>query len=97
MRDGETLCSGPWGSDSLRVRAIVAAIRDDLSDAFLEPGASQPLIEIGVTQAVIRNGGIEARLSADGKLAFFASDSGAEIRFCFVSVPPRLERRWESR
>ena len=79
-RDDETLRIEPWGRDSLRVRATVAAaIRDDLPGALLEPAPSQPIIEIGETQAVIRNGGIEARLSADGKLAFFASDSGEEL------------------
>ena len=76
-RDHETLRIEPWGRDSLRVRATVAAaIRDDLPGALLEPGASQPIIEIGEAQAVIRNGGIEARLSADGKLAFFALGFG---------------------
>jgi alpha-D-xyloside xylohydrolase len=79
-RDGEILRIEPWGRDSLRVRATVAAaIRDDLPGALLEPTPSQPIIELGETQAFIRNGGIEARLSTDGKLAFFASASGEEL------------------
>src|SRR5512136_3044753 len=81
----ETLQIEPWGRDALRVRATMnAAIRveyngDDLPGALLEPAAMQAHIEIGEAHAVIRNGRIEARLSAQGRLGFFNTTTGAEL------------------
>ena len=79
----ETLQIEPWGRDALRVRATMnAAIRDDLPGALLDPpaqSAQRVQIEIGEAQAVIRNGLIEARLSAEGRLGFFNTATGAEL------------------
>ncbi|MGC8780385.1 MAG: glycoside hydrolase family 31 protein [Anaerolineae bacterium] len=76
MREHEILRIEPWGRDSLRVRATVGpAIRDDLPGALLPAAAVEPEIAIGETHATIRNGAIEARLSAEGRLSFFRSDS----------------------
>ena len=67
----ETVKIEPWGADSLRVRAtIAAAIRDDLPDALLDPAPTVPQIEIKAELATIRNGAILAEVSAAGKLTF---------------------------
>ena len=67
----ETVKIEPWGADSLRVRAtIAAAIRDDLPGALLDPAPTVPQIAIKAELATIRNGAILAEVSTTGKLTF---------------------------
>jgi alpha-D-xyloside xylohydrolase len=83
---GESLRIEPWGQDSLRVRATLAAeLRSDLVSALLPRPAGPPgetaqvEIEAGGAAARLRHGRIEARLDAEGRLEYFNSQTGLSL------------------
>ena len=56
-----------WGKDSLRVRASMMQINDDMNWALLEPEKIKPIIELKDHEITIGNGGIvgQIKLSPD--------------------------------
>jgi alpha-D-xyloside xylohydrolase len=73
----ETLRIEPWCQDSLRVRITRnAGIRDDLPNALLPVAPAEPTITLGADAATIRNGAIQATVSASGALEFRNAESG---------------------
>jgi alpha-D-xyloside xylohydrolase len=76
----ETVRIEPWGRDSLRVRATIApSLGDNVYSTLLEPAASQPVIEITEQLATIRNGAVQAEVSATGRIRFINAASGKEL------------------
>lgn len=75
----ETVWIEPWGKDSLRVRSTVGpGILDGVS-ALLEPKSSKAQIRIDDKGAGIRNGGIEAEISRDGRIRFLKAPAGEAL------------------
>lgn len=66
--NGETVMVTPWGTDSLRVRAVFLGEIEAGSAALLEPDNTgrDVRIEIGQWEASITNGGIRAVLKVSG-------------------------------
>jgi len=78
--NSEKLLIEPWGLDSLRVRASIAAhIRDDLFSVLSPPAALDAQITIGDEGATIRNGALTASVSPEGFIRFSDADTGAEV------------------
>jgi alpha-D-xyloside xylohydrolase len=85
----ETVRIEPWGPDSLRVRATVAAeVLEDLPGGLLDPISAKAQIEIGEERAVIRNGAIAAQVRPGGDgveagiqaaIRFFNNTTGTEL------------------
>lgn len=77
----------PWGRDGLRVRATPLAAIQELPGALLPaPPSPQPQIQVAGDMAVVANGKIRLQMSAEGVLAFYHAQSGAEL----LAMPPQL-------
>lgn len=72
----ELLSIEPCGTDGLRVRATRAAQWADLPGALVPQAEHPAVVEITPTGATIRNGKLQASVSAEGWLRFTRSDSG---------------------
>jgi alpha-D-xyloside xylohydrolase len=80
----ETLRLEPWGRDSIRVRAALGRIRDDLPAALLDRPATElrpdgARLELGDGRASLENGLLRAEVSAEGRLGFARTDGGGEL------------------
>lgn len=73
----EKLWIEPWGENALRVRATKAA-RMPLRDWALLPAGGSGRIDIHEDGAVVKNGAIEARVTAAGKITFY-NDRGERL------------------
>jgi len=77
--DGERVAIEPWGRDSLRVRAGHLGEPATEDWALLLPEPLEPTIAIGPAGASIRNGQIEARITADGRIEFLDAITGRRL------------------
>src|SRR5258708_16671862 len=76
----EMMKIGPWGRDSLRVRATISAgIRDDILSVLLPPAETDAQITIGAEGATIRNGALTASISPEGLIRFSNTADGTEL------------------
>jgi alpha-D-xyloside xylohydrolase len=79
LRDGhETVRIEPWGPHSVRVRASVTSIRDDLPQALL-PAEPPRDVEIDQVGRRLRVGHLEVTVSEEGLLSFADHRSGVEV------------------
>lgn len=78
--DHEVVRVEPWLPDSVRVRAGLETLRDDLPGALLVP-AETAAVEIGepTEPARIVNGALTVELSRDGRLRFTRTGTGEEL------------------
>jgi alpha-D-xyloside xylohydrolase len=84
----ETLWIGPCGANGLRVRSNLCGGLLDLPNALVEEAAgvgTGASIQVNAEHATIRNGAIQATVSANGRLSFSDSEGGEE----FLSEPDR--------
>jgi alpha-D-xyloside xylohydrolase len=76
----EVLRVEPWGEDSVRVRAGLTGVRDDVPGALLErAGPASARVERFDGGARLVNGGLAAEISTDGLTRFVRADSGGEL------------------
>jgi alpha-D-xyloside xylohydrolase len=75
----ELLRIEPWGADSLRVRAGLHAIRDDLPGALDERPASKGSARIADGSGCVECGGLRAVVTEEGMLTFHRTHDGAEL------------------
>ncbi len=73
-REGETLRIEPWGSDALRVRAVMGREFSGRDWALLPPEAAQSTVRIDEQSASVICGGLTARIDAGGRLTFFNAE-----------------------
>lgn len=79
FRNGhETVRIEPWGANGVRVRASIAAIRDDLPDALLKQ-AVETDVDVDVARRRLRNGWIEVNVSEEGLIGFVDTRTGDEV------------------
>ena len=76
-REGETLRIEPWGSDALRVRAVMGREFSGRDWALLPPEAAQSTVRIDEQGASVICGGLTARIDDGGRLTFF--NAGGEV------------------
>lgn len=77
-KDNEQLWIEQWGTDGLRIRVTRNAKMDESTDWALLPREeirnkpdTKPVITLNGQSAIVRNGGIEARLNTEGWLSFY--------------------------
>ncbi len=75
----ETLQIEAWGADSVRVRANLRRIREDVPHALLAPAKTAVLIEQNEAETRLINGRLTTILSKNGRLRFIHTDTGAEL------------------
>ncbi|RNL82651.1 glycoside hydrolase family 31 protein [Halostreptopolyspora alba] len=69
----------PWGSGSVRVRAGLSGLREDIPGALGERPPADASIRIDGTVARLANGAVTVELSDAGLLRFLRSGSGEEL------------------
>jgi len=100
LYDSETLWIEAWGENALRVRATHLAIMPGDDWALLAPKVTKATVSIDGERASIRNGKIEARVDAKGRISFlnakgkvfaqeYARNWDSEGSPCAIRVMPR--------
>jgi alpha-D-xyloside xylohydrolase len=76
----EVLRIEPWGEDSVRVRAGLTCLRDDIPGALLErPSTSPARVEVAEAGARLTTGRLAVDVTPGGMLRFGRADTGAEL------------------
>jgi alpha-D-xyloside xylohydrolase len=75
----EVLRIEPWGEDSVRVRAGLTCLRDDVPGALLERPAGAGRVEVTEVGARLVTGRLAVDVTPDGMLRFGRADTGAEL------------------
>ena len=68
-----------WGADSVRVRANLGRIRDDVPHALLSPVPTTVAVKQDDVETSLQNGRLTAILSENGRLRFIHSETDAEL------------------
>ena len=78
--DNEILEIVPWGRNSVRVRTTQSSeIKLDWTNALINQGDYQVIIDIQPSEASLQNGEIKACINSSGQLSFFDVNSGQEL------------------
>jgi alpha-D-xyloside xylohydrolase len=76
----EILKIEPWGRNGIRIRAVKSApFREEEIGALQNPGDYPADIEIGETDAGLRNGAVAVKIGPRGELTFWNAESGVEL------------------
>src|ERR1700730_13681824 len=75
----EVLRVEPWGEDSVRVRAGLARVRDDVPGALVVPAGAPALVDVTDAGARLVAARLAAEVTPAGMLRFARADTGAEL------------------
>jgi alpha-D-xyloside xylohydrolase len=68
-----------WGKNAIRIRATLNRDFTDVPQALITDGGTDASIRIDTDGAVVRNGGLEARITDYGRIVFSRTQSGETL------------------